>query len=136
MTDEIGAMPDITGQIEAVSSANITTKAGKSLNKFEITVGGAKYSGIGPTPKVVQGDTVTLKLKANGNFVNITDVLKGGVSLMPKSSGFNRGPSGPSTKVLMVQTAVAIAIHNSGGKPITPADIQGLMPELMKMAAD
>ena len=136
MTDEIGGMPDVTGQVEAVTSANITTKAGKSLNKFEVTIGGSKYSGIGPTPKLAQGDTVTLKLKQNGNFINLVDVIKGGVSLMPKSGGFNRGPSGPSTKVLMVQTAVAIAIHNSQGKAITPADIQSLMPELLKMAAD
>jgi len=134
MTDD--NMPDVTGQIEIVAASNIMTKAGRSLNKFEITVGGAKYSGIGPTPAVAKGDTVTLKLKANGNFVNITDVIKGGVSLMAKFGGFNRGPSGPSTKVLMVHEAVKIAMHNSGGKPITPADISGLLPELMKMAAD
>jgi len=133
MTDE---MPDVSGVVESVTASNITTKAGRSRNKFVITIGGTGYSGIGLTPKVASGDTVTLKLKQNGNFVNLVDVLKGGISLMAKPSGFSRGPSGPSTKVLMVQTAVAIAIHNSGGKPITPADIQSLMPELLKMAGE
>ena len=135
MTGE-NEMPDVIGIVENITAGNITTKAGKSLNKFEITIGGNKYSGIGNTPKVAIGNTVTLKLKQNGNFVNLTDVIMNGTSLMPKSGGFNRGPSGPSTKVLMVQTAVAIAIHNSQGKAITPADIQSLMPELLKMAAD
>ena len=137
MTDEIGSMPDVNGTVENITSGNIVTKAGKSLNKFEITVGGAKYSGIGATPKVAIGNVVTLKLKQNGNFVNLTDVVMGGVSLMPKSGFGARGPSGPSTKVLVLQMAVQIAIHNAGpSKAITPADIQSLIPELTKMAAD
>ena len=135
MTGE-NEMPDVIGIVENITAGNITTKAGKSLNKFEITIGGSKYSGIGNTPKVAIGNTVTLKLKQNGNFVNLTDVIKDGISLMPKSSGFSRGPSGPSTKVLVLQLAVTIATHNSGGKPITPADIQALIPELTRLAGD
>ena len=134
MADENG-MPDVTGQIESITSSNIMTKAGRSLNKFEISVGGTKYSGIGATPKVAQGDTVTLKLKANGTFINVVDVIKGGVSLMPKFRG-GGAAGGMSTKALMVLAATMVAVHNAKDTPITPADIQGLLPELIKMAAD
>jgi len=133
MADE-NTIPDVTGTIDEVTTTTIVTKAGKSLPKFEIKIAGQGYSGIGPKPPVAAGDTVTLKLKKNGNFINLADILKGGVSVLPKQQ-FNRG-GGMSTKALMVLAACVVATHNNPGKQISPKDLQAILPDLEKMAAE
>ena len=129
----------VTGIIESVTKETIESKKtpGKTFPKFTIVIDGRSYSGIGELPAtVMKGDLVSVKLTVNGQFTNVTDVLKNGVSVMPKR--FPPRAPAISPKAFVLLAAVMVCKHNSQLKnvPITIADIKATMPELEKLVGE
>jgi hypothetical protein len=129
----------VQGVVDAVTKETIESKKnpGKTFPKFTFVINGRSYSGIGELPAtVIKGDLVALKLTQSGQFTNVTDVLKGGVSIMPKR--FPPRAPAISPKALTMLAAVLVCRHNSQLKnvPITIADIKATMPELEKLVGE
>ena len=129
----------VTGVIESVTKEIIESKKtpGKTFPKFTIVIDGHSYSGIGELPAtVMKGDLVSLKLTVNGQFTNVTDVLKNNASVMPKR--FPPRAPAMNPKAMVMLAAVIVCRHNSQIKnvPITIADIKATMPELEKLVGE
>ena len=130
---------NVQGVVDAVTKEIIESKKnpGKTFPKFTFVIDGRSYSGIGELPAtVMKGDLVTLKLTQSGQFTNVTDVLKNGVSVMPKR--FPPRAPAISSKAFAMLAAVIVCRHNSQIKntAITIADIKATMPELEKLVGE
>jgi len=129
----------VQGVIDSVTKQTIESRKnpGKTFPKFTFVIDGQSYWVIGDLPAtVVKGDLVSLKLTQSGQFTNVTDVLKNGISVMPKR--FPPRAPAISPKALTMLAAVLVCRHNSQLKnvPITIADIKATMPELEKLVGE
>lgn len=130
MSDEI---PDVEGTVDEFKTETITTKMGKPLPKFTIVIAGRKYTGIGTPTGIAKNDLVVLKLVNNNNFVNVSDILKNGVSILPKKPPFQMG-NGGSNKATLVLAAVTLCCHNSAGTGVELADVENVAKDLKALS--
>ena len=128
-------MEDITGKVDEVKTSTFkSAKTGRDIPKYEVVIAGMSYSAIGAPPTCVKGDVVTLKLVQNGIFVNISDVLKNGVSVLPARAAF--GASGAATaKAQLIVAATMIACHHSAyaKTSVTVDDVRSILPALQSL---
>jgi len=120
------------GVVRDIKTSTFQTKDGRTVPNFKLEVGDQVYSGIGTPPTVTMGDEVTVRFRINGNYKNITDILKAGESVLPRRKyGGNQ-----LAKANLVLAAAMICCHNSQitKQPVMLKDIQSILPDLEKMA--
>jgi hypothetical protein len=128
-----------TGVLNDSRQDSFVTKDGRTVPSMKLFIDGQMYSGFGQLPPLTKGETLEVKYKQNGNFRNLTDIVRAGVSLMPKRKPFGGfGGSGPSNKATLLLAATLIATHNSAllKQPVRLEDVTSLMQSLEPLAAE
>ena len=130
---------DISGVVQDIQAAGtFVGRDGKNVPKYLLTVNGEKLSGIGAVPPIAKGDQVMVRVKINGNFKNVSDIIKNGQSVLPRRFGGGFGGNSMSPQLVksnILLAATLIATQNSAvaKQPVTMDDIKSVMAELEKV---